>query len=139
MGVVALIACANVSNLLLARAAARQREFALRMALGARRARLVRQTLTEGLLLALLAVGAGLLLAHGALVAIVRLGPKDIPRLASAGLNPEVLAFTMGVAVAAALFFGLIPALRSSGTGFGGLLKISAASSPRGDARATRC
>ena len=128
VGVLALIACANVSNLLLARAAARQREFALRIAVAARRWWLVRQTLTEGLLLALLAMAASVLAAHWALMAIVRFGPKDIPRLSSAGLNPEVLAFTMGVAVASTIFFGVIPALRSSRTGVGSLLKISAAS-----------
>jgi putative ABC transport system permease protein len=129
VGVLALIACANVSNLLLARATARHREFALRIAVGARRWWLVRQTLTEGLLLALLAVAASLLAAHWALMAIARFGPNDIPRLSSAGLDPEVLVFTMGVAVASAMFFGLTPALRSSGTSVSSMLKISTASS----------
>jgi len=129
VGVLALIACANVSSLLLARATARHREFALRIALGARRWWLVRQTLIESLLLAVLAVVASLLAAHWALMAIVRFGPRDIPRLSSAGLNLEVLVFTMGVAVASTMLFGLIPALGSSGTGVGNLLKISAVSS----------
>ena len=129
VGLVALIACANISNLLLARATARHRELAMRRALGAGRSRLMRQMLTEGLLLALLAGAASLLLAHWALVSIVSFGPKDIPRLASVGLNGAVLGFTLSVSVASALLFGLMPALRSSAMDVSGLLKGSASSS----------
>ncbi len=131
VGLVALIACANISNLLLARAAVRHRELAMRRALGAGRSRLVRQMLTEGLLLALLAGAASLLLAHWALVSIVSFGPKDIPRLASVGLNGAVLAFTMSVSIACAVLFGLIPALRSSALDSAGMVRASI--SPSGE------
>ena len=129
VGLVALIACANVSNLLLARATARKRELTMRRALGAGRLRLVRQVLTEGLLLAIFAGAASLLLAHWALLAIVRFGPKDIPRLASVGLDTTVLVFSLGVSVASALLLALLPALRSSGTSVSGLLRMSGSSS----------
>jgi putative ABC transport system permease protein len=130
VGLVALIACANVSNLLLARATVRQRELAMRRALGAGRLRLVRQVLTEGLLLAIVAGAASLLLAHWALLAIVRFGPKDIPRLASVGLDTTVVVFSLGVSVASALLLALLPALRSSGTSVSGLFRMSGSSSP---------
>jgi putative ABC transport system permease protein len=129
VGLVALIACANISNLLLARATVRQRELAMRRALGAGRFRLVRQVLTEGLLLAIFAGTASLLLAYWALLAIVRFGPKDIPRLASVGLDTTVLVFSLGVSVASALLLALLPALRCSGTSVSGLFRMSGSSS----------
>jgi putative ABC transport system permease protein len=125
VALVALIACANISNLLLARATARNRELTMRLALGAGRARLVRQMLTEGLLLAVVGGAAGLLLAHWALNAIVSFGPKDIPRIATVSLSGPVLWFTMGISLGSALLFGLIPALRSSGLHATGLVRAS--------------
>ena len=132
VGLVALIACANVSNLLLARATVRQREIAMRRALGAGRFRIVRQILTESLMLAISPGADSLLLAHRALQAVVHFGPKDIPRLANVGLNRTVLAFTLGVSVGSALLFALIPALRSSRMEVGSLLKMSGWSTREG-------
>ena len=125
VALVALIACANISNLLLARATVRHRELAMRRALGASRSRLIRQMLTESLLLAFLAAAASLLVAHWTLRFIVRFGPADIPRLTTASLNPRVLAFTLTVSLASSILFALLPALRSSALDTAGLLRAS--------------
>ncbi len=111
---VLLIACANVANLLLSRSATRAPEMALRTALGASRARLIRQLLTESGFLALAGGGLGLLLALGAVKLLRDIGPENLPRLEAVGVDGNVALYTVGLAILTGLLFSVVPSLRSS-------------------------
>jgi putative ABC transport system permease protein len=112
--VVLLIGCANVANLLLARAAVRGREISIRTTMGASRQRLLRQLLTESVVLALLGGGLGLLLAVVAVPSLLALSPPDIRQFKEIGINREVLAFSFLASVVCGIVFGLMPALQAS-------------------------
>jgi predicted permease len=114
VGVVLLIACVNVANLMLARGVARQRELALRSALGAKRSRLLQQVLVESLVLSSIGAGAGLVFARWVTPILVRWAPRDTPRLAEVTTDWTVVLFTMAIAVACGLIVGMMPGLGAS-------------------------
>jgi predicted permease len=120
-GIVLLVACVNVAGLLLARATARAREIGVRAALGAGRGRLVRQLLTESLLLAAVAAGAGVLLAAAGVRAFARWAPPGLPRVADVHVDGAAIAFALALCVATAVLFGLTPALRTVGGAAGAI------------------
>jgi putative ABC transport system permease protein len=113
VGLVLLIACVNVTNLLLARGTARVREVAVRAALGGGRGRLARQFLVEGLVLTLLSTSVGLLLAHAGLRALLALAPADIPRVSLVTIDLPVLVTTLGISIVVGLAFGMVPTLQA--------------------------
>jgi putative ABC transport system permease protein len=123
VGCVLLIACGNVANLLLARGAARSKELAIRAAIGAGRSRIMRQLLTESLVLAGLSTAVGICLAWIAIRVLVRAAPSSIPRLASTHIDTGVLLFALALAVLSSLIFGLVPALRAAGSNLQGTLR----------------
>jgi predicted permease len=123
VGFVLLIACGNVASLLLARALTRQKEIAIRGALGGGRGRIVRQLLTESLVLALVGGVAGVGVARLGVRFLVGMGPSYVPRLQEAGLQPEVLGFALLVTLGCALLFGVAPALRATRVGLAAMLQ----------------
>jgi predicted permease len=129
VALVLLIACVNVANLLLTRAAARQKEVAVRTALGASWQRVVRQLLTESLLLGLLGGAAGLIIAQAALRVVKTINPGNIPRLEAITLDGTVLLFTFAIAIVTGLLFGLAPALRAARVDLSSSIKAGGRSS----------
>ncbi len=122
---VLLICCVNVANLLLARSTSRQREFAIRLAVGADQFRIIRQLLTESILLAIIGGGLGLLLAQFGTAAAIAAVPRTVPRAEEIGLDLRVLLFTLLVSLVAGMVFGLAPALKTRRAHIGSALKES--------------
>jgi len=136
VGVLSLIACVNVANLLLARSVSRHREFALRTALGASAARMIRQTLTESVVLSLIGASLGLIAAAWGIHVVHAFGTLSIPRLDETRVNPAVLGLTAGVSMFTGVLFGLFPALQISGHQFDkGLTESGRTSAPKSHRR----
>jgi putative ABC transport system permease protein len=138
VGLVLLIACANVANLLLARAAARRKEFAVRAALGASRFRLVRQMMIESLLLSIAGGVLGFFFASWTVVLLSRIAHETVPRMSGVQLSGRVLVFNIAVSLLTGLLFGVLPALRSSQTNLQDTLKDSSSTTTDSGARRLR-
>ncbi|HEX6314955.1 MAG TPA: ABC transporter permease [Gemmatimonadaceae bacterium] len=130
VGFVLLIACANVANLLLVRTSQRERELAVRSALGGNRGDLVRQMMVESMVLALTGAALGIGLAWVAIKVLIAIGPQNLPRLDQIALDPMVLGFTAAAAIASALLFGVVPAVRASRVDVADMLRASGGRSP---------
>jgi len=138
VGFVLLIACANVANLLLARSTVRTRELAVRLALGASRLQIVRQLVTESLLLSIIGGVVGLAIAKWGIHSVLAASPGDVPRIENISVNAAVLLFTFGVSTIVGIVFGLFPALKSSKTDVQAGLKEGGRGSTGGHQRAQR-
>ena len=135
VGLVLLIGCANLANLVLARASTRYREMAIRLAMGATRAQLIRQLFTENILLALLGGAAGLVFTLVSMKALVALSPASLPRVSEVHMDATVLLFALLVSVLSGMLFGLVPALHISREGFGEELKGTGKGTSGGSSR----
>jgi predicted permease len=135
VGCVLLIACANVSNLLLARGAARRREIAVRTALGASPLRVVRQLLTESVLLGTVGGAAGIAVALALLRGVLALHPPQVPRIEATAIDTPVLFFSLGVSILVGILFGLVPALAAARTDINQNLRQHSAAAGRGSGR----
>jgi putative ABC transport system permease protein len=138
VGLLLLLACSNIANLLLSRAESRRREMAVRQAIGAGRGRLIRQALTESILLSFFGAVAGLALVSISFASLLKWAPADIPRIQQASLDLSVVLFTAGVALVAGILFGLAPAIIAAGSNVHDALKRSGARSGSERANAFR-